>query len=131
MWKDGDATHLLPGQTHMTYDYRETVYGHAPVGDVTRTLSNGEFEKDRQTSKKRCSVQAARTSCAGQAPCSVSSGLRIPLTTVRRAFTPSDRSNYQGEGGDKHRTVAVGSTYPLGFELHTLRGLKKMPVRSA
>ncbi len=75
-WKDGEDTPLLPGQTNVTYDYRGIIYCHDPVSDVTRTMSNGGFEKDRQTLKKRCPAGTAGTPCAGQAQCPVASGLR-------------------------------------------------------
>ena len=134
MWKDGEDTRLLPGQTNVTYDYRGTVYCHDPVSNVTRTMNNGGFEKDRQTLKKRCPAQTAGTPCAGQAQCPVASGLRIPLNTDRRVFTPVDRASYQWEREYKHRTAVerVNSRLDVsfGFELHTIRGFQKMQMRS-
>ncbi|MCY0909999.1 MAG: transposase, partial [Sulfobacillus thermotolerans] len=134
MWKEGDATRLVPGQTNVTYDYRGTVYCHDPVEGVTRSMSNGGFEQDRQTLKKRCPAQAAGISCAGQAHCPVAAGLRIPLHTDRRVFTPVDRASYQWHREYKHRTAVerVNSRLDVsfGFELHTIRGFQKMRMRS-
>ena len=134
MWKDGESTHVLPGQTNVAYNYRGQVFCHDPVNGVEREMSHGGFEKDRQTLKKRCPAQTAGTTCAGQAQCPVASGLRIPLKTDRRVFTPIDRASYQWDREYKHRTAVerVNSRLDvsLGFELHTIRGLQKMQMRT-
>ena len=64
----------------------------------------------------------------------MASGLRIPLKTDRRVFTPIDRASYQWDREYKHRTAVerVNSRLDvsLGFELHTIRGLQKMQMRT-
>ena len=134
LWKDGEDTRVLPGQTNVTYNYRGQVFCHDPVDDVEREMSNGGFEKDRQTLKKRCPAHTAGTTCAGQAQCPVASGLRIPLKMDRRVFTPIDRASYQWDREYKYRTAVerVNSRLDVsfGFELHTIRGLQKMQMRS-
>ena len=61
-------------------------------------------------------------------------GLRIPLETDRRVFTPLDRDSYKWERECDHRTAVerVNSRRDVsfGFEVHTIRGLKKMHMRS-
>ena len=134
MWKDGEDTHVLPGHPNVTYNYRGQVFCHDPVDDVTREMSNRGFEKDRETLKKRCPARAAGSTCAGQARCPVASGLRIPLDTDRRVFTPIDRASYKWSREYKHRTAVerVNSRLDVsfGFELHTIRGQKKMEMRT-
>lgn len=133
MWKDGETTRLLPGHTNVVYDYHGTVSCHDPVSGVIRTMTNAGFERDRETLKKRCPAKAAGTVCAGAAQCPVASGLRIPIRTDRRVFTPIDRSSYQWAREYRHRTAVerVNSRFDVsfGFELHTIRGQKKMHLR--
>ena len=134
MWKDPDTTRTLPGQTNVTYNYRGTVFCHDPVTGAIHSMSNGGFEEARQTLKKRCPARFAGISCAGQDQCPVAPGLRIPLETDRRVFTPLDRDSYKWEREYDHRTAVerVNSRLDVsfGFELHTIRGLKKMQMRS-
>ncbi len=134
MWKDSDATRTLPGQTTVTYNYRGTVFCHDPVTGATHSMSNGGFEEARHTLKKRCPARFAGISCAGQDQCPVAPGLRIPLETDRRVFTPLDRDSYKWDREYDHRTAVerVNSRLDVsfGFEVHTIRGLKKMRMRS-
>ena len=134
MWKDGEATRLLPGQTTVTDNYRGEVFCHDPVTGQVHSLSNGGFEEARQTLKKRCPARFAGVSCAGQDQCPVASGLRIPLETDRRVFTPIDRASYQWDREYDHRTAVerVNSRLDVSFglERHTIRGLKKMRLRA-
>ena len=64
----------------------------------------------------------------------MASGLRIPLETDRRVFTPIDRASYQWDREYDHRTAVerVNSRLDVsfGFERHTIRGLKKMRLRA-
>ena len=61
-------------------------------------------------------------------------GLRILLETDRRVFTPLDRDSYKWDREYDHRTAVerVNSRWDVsfGFEVHTIRGLKKMRMRS-
>ncbi len=134
MWKDGETTRLLPGQTTVTDNYRGEVFCHDPVTGQVHSLSNGGFEEARQTLKKRCPARFAGVSCPGQDHCPVASGLRIPLETDRRVFTPIDRARDQWDREYDHRTAVerVNSRLDVsfGFERHTIRGLKKMRLRA-
>ncbi len=60
-------------------------------------------------------------------------GIRIPLDTDRRSFTPIDRTSYTWEREYAYRTAVerVNSRLDVsfGFERHTIRGMKKMQVR--
>ncbi len=110
------------------------VFCHEAVDGVEREMSNGGFEKDRQTLKKRCPAHTAGTTRAGQAQCPAASGLGIPLKVDRRVFTPIDRASYQWDREYKYRTAVERVNSRLdesfGFELHTIRGLQKMQMRS-
>lgn len=133
MWKDSDATRMLPGQTNVTYNYRGQVFCHDPVSGVEREMTNGGFEHDRNTLKKRCPAQQAGGACQGHAQCPVAGGLRISLKTDRRIFTPIDRASYKWKREYAKRTTVerVNSRLDVsfGFELHTIRGLAKMRLR--
>ena len=65
--------------------------------------------------------------------CPLASGLRVPIALDRRIFTPIDRSSYAWKKLYKGRTAVerVNSRLDVsfGFELHTIRGLKKMKLR--
>lgn len=85
-----------------------------------------DFEEARQRLKKRCPARYADVSCTGQDQCPVAQGIRIPLDTDRRIFTPVDRTSYTWEREYAHRTAVerVNSRLDVsfGFELHTIRG---------
>ena len=97
---------------------------------MEREMANGGFEQDLNTLKKRCSVGDARQR---HAQCLIAPGTRISLDTDRRVFTPIDRASYKWEREYAHLTVAEGVNSRLdvsfGFELHAIRGLKKMQMR--
>lgn len=133
MWRDPDATRVLPGHPTVTYNYRGEVFCHDPVTGQVHTMSNGGFEAGRQCLKKRCPARFAGVSCAGQNACPVAQGIRIPLKTERRIFTPIDRPSPQWAREYDRRTAVerVNSRLDVsfGFELHTIRGLQKMQLR--
>ncbi len=54
MWRDPDATRVLPGHSTVTYNYRGDVFCQDPVTGQVHTMSNGGFEVRRQRLKKRC-----------------------------------------------------------------------------
>lgn len=60
-------------------------------------------------------------------------GIRIPLETDRRMFTPIDRASYKWEKEYDKRTSVEHANNRLhvsfGFELHTIRGMAKMKMR--
>lgn len=133
MWKDKDETRLLSEYSNITHDYKGTVYCHCPLAGTRREMANGGFEKDRNTLKKLCPVKQYRIICSGASECQVKQGIRIPLKENRRLFTPIDRSSYKWKREYNKRTAVerVNSRLDvsLGFENHTIRGMKKMKVR--
>ncbi len=132
-WKDGEQTRLLPGHTNATYDLHGNVYCYHPQTDEQHRMANGGFEQDRRTLKKLCPARHFGIACDAQATCPLAKGLRVPLSTNRRIFTPIDRSSYAWIRLYKERTAVerVNSRLDVsfGFELHTIRGLKKMKMR--
>lgn len=75
----------------------------------------------------------AGITCDAQATCPVAQGIRIPLNTDRRVFTPVDRSSYTWSREYAYRTAVerVNSRLDVsfGFEWHTIRGMAKMRAR--
>ncbi len=133
LWKDGEPTRMLPGHDTVTYNYRGEVFCHHPETGEAHRMANGGFEADRATLKKRCPAKFSGITCDAQATCPVAQGIRIPLDTDRRVFTPVDRSSYAWEREYAHRTAVERVHSRLdgsfGFELHTIRGLAKMRAR--
>lgn len=133
MWKDGEKTKLISGQTHVLYDYAGTVYCHCPETGKQREMAYGGFEKERDTLKYRCPAMQYGVECKGRNSCPVTSGIRISLDEDRRVFTPLARSSYKWETIYKTRTAVervnsrIDEVY--GFEKHFIRGLTKMKVR--
>jgi len=134
LWKDGDATRVLPGQTNVVYDQHGTVSCYCPATGIRREMGNGGFEKDRGTLKKLCPAKHYGIECKGRAACPVAGGLRVPLTVDRRIFTPVDRSSYAWKRLYKGRTAVerVNSRLDVSFglEVHTIRGQRKMQFRA-
>lgn len=133
MWKDGEETRLLTGRTNATYDYQGRVYCFCPETGTKREMSNGGFEKDRNTLKKLCPAKQYGIKCRGYAKCPIRQGIRIPLEEDRRIFTPIDRASYKWKREYARRTAVerVNSRLDVsfGFEVHTIRGLSKMKMR--
>src|SRR5690625_737194 len=134
MWKDGDQTRLLADYDQVTYDYKGTVYCHCPLTGIQRKMTNGGFEKDRETLKRLCPARQYGVICKGAAECSVKQGIRIPLEENRRLFTPINRASYKWKREYNKRTAVERVNGRLdvsfGFENHTVRGMKKMKVKS-
>lgn len=133
MWKDGEATKVVSGQTNVVYNYKGTVYCVCPETGKEREMANGGFEKDRNTLKKLCPAKVYGITCKGQKQCPVGKGIRIRLEEDRRVFTPIDRSSRKWETLYAKRTAVerVNSRLDVSFgmEQHTIRGLSKMRVR--
>jgi hypothetical protein len=133
LWRDPDATRVLPGHPTVTYHDRGEVFCHEPVTGQVHPMSYGGFEAGRQCLKKRGPARFAGVSCAGQDACPVAQGIRLPLKTARRIFTPIDRPSSQWAQEYDRRTAVerVNSRWDVsfGFELHTIRGLQKMQLR--
>jgi hypothetical protein len=133
MWKDTDKTRLLEGQGNVVYNYKGNIYCCCPESGTQREMSNGGFEKDRNTLKKLCPAKQYGIECEGMIKCKVKQGIRISLAKDRRVFTPIDRASYKWEKEYDHRTAVerVNSRLDVsfGFELHTIRGMAKMKLR--
>jgi hypothetical protein len=125
MWRDPDKTRLLEGRENVVYDYKGTVSCVCPETGKQREISNGGFEKDRNTLKKLCPAKHMRIECAGAATCPIPQGIRIPLSEDRRIFTPIDRASYKWEKEYNKRSAVERVNGRLdvsfGFELHTIR----------
>jgi hypothetical protein len=136
MWKDGEPTRVLEGQTNIVYDHRGEVSCHCPVTNEQRVMPTGGFEHDRETIKYRCPAKHYGLECKGQDRCTVGSGsrqVRVPLSIDRRVFTPLPRSTDCWKQTYKKRTAVerVNSRIDgaFGFERHFIRGLAKMKLR--
>ncbi|MCY0900296.1 MAG: transposase [Firmicutes bacterium] len=133
LWKDGEATRLVPGYDTVTDNYRGDVFCHHPETGTAHPMAPGGFEADRDTLKKRCPAKVSGIPGDAQATCPVAHGLRIPWDTDRRVFTPLDRRSYTWEREYAHRTAVarVNSRrdVSLGLERHTIRGMAKMRMR--
>ena len=133
MWKDGEQTKLVDGQTNVVYDYQGNVYCYCPGTGERRAMAFGGFEKDRSALKYRCSASHYGFECKGCNRCPVGGAVRIKLSQDRRIFTPIARSSYQWKRLYKKRTSVerVNSRLDVsfGFEHHFIRGQKKMKVR--
>lgn len=132
LWKD-DPTRLLPGTTNVTYDYRGTIQCHCPKTGEVRKMAFSGFERDRASLKYTCPVVAYGASCLGCVNCPVKHSIRVPMYTDRRIFTPVARSSYKWQDLYNKRTAVerVNSRLDVsfGFEVHYIRGLKKMKFR--
>lgn len=133
LWKDGEATKLVPGETNVVYDFKGTVFCCDPVSGVQREMTYAGFEKDRGTLKYRCPALHYGVSCRGMCDCPVKSCIRIKMEEDRRVFTPLARSSYKWEREYDHRTAVerVNSRLDVsfGFENHYIRGQRKMQAR--
>jgi len=133
MWKDGEETKLVVGQTNIVYDYKGTVYCYDLTTGEKREMAFGGFEQARETLKYRCPAKHYGLECAGCANCPVGKAIRIPLEEDRRIFTPTARSSYVWKKLYNKRSAVerVNSRLDVsfGFEHHFIRGKKKMEVR--
>jgi hypothetical protein len=133
MWKDGEETKLVDGQTNVVYDYQGNVYCYCPMTGERRQMAYGGFENDRRTLKYRCPALHYGFDCKGCNRCAVTGAVRIKLSQDRRVFTPLARSSYRWERTYKKRTSVerVNSRLDVSFcfEQHFIRGQKKMKLR--
>jgi hypothetical protein len=108
-WKDGEETLVFEGKENVAYNYQGNVYCFCPETGMRREMTNGGFEKGRNTLKKLCPAKQM--------------GI----------FTPIDRTSYKWKREYDKRTAVerVNSRLDVsfGFELHTIRGMAKMKLR--
>lgn len=80
-------------------------------------------------------MKAYGIKCPSYGQCPHQGGIRIPLQTNPRIFTAVDRSSYKFDREYDFRTSVerVNSRLDVsfGFEQHTIRGKKKMMMRSS
>ena len=144
MWKQSDGADgtksLYPDRAdNIIYDYRGNVFCMCPVTGEKRDMAFCGFEKDRESLKYRCPAAHFELDCKGGGACGSGSAygriVRIPLEMDRRIFTPVPRSSQAWETKYAKRTAVerVNSRLDVsfGFEVHTIRGLAKMKLRSA
>jgi hypothetical protein len=133
MWKDKEQTRVLPGYENVTYNYQGQIYCYCPETGARREMAAGGFEESRKTIKKLCPAKQYGIECQSYGKCPVDHGIRIPLETDRRIFTPIDRTSYKWKRYYNKRTAVERVNSRLdesfGFEKHYIRGLKKMTIR--
>lgn len=133
MWQ-GDETRVLEGKENVVYDYCGNVYCYDPRTGKRHEMAYGGFEKGRETLKYRCPAYHYGLECKGEKECPLASSIRIPLSKDKRRFTPVARSSYKWEREYAKRTAVerVNSRLDVsyGFENHTIRGLKKMKLKT-
>jgi hypothetical protein len=139
-WKNPDETRILFPDVVDTvvYDVKGRVKCVCPATGEARPMTFWGFEEDRGTLKYRCPAVANGFECKGRADCPGASGsyskvVRIPIETAPRMFTPLPRDCKTWDRAYDRRTAVerVNSRIDqvLGFERHTIRGLKKMEAR--
>lgn len=141
MWKDGEPTRPLdPDRVDsIVYDEDGTIFCICPSSDERREMAYCGFEADRGTLKYRCPAAAYELQCAGRSICAPRKSdygriVRVPIELDRRLFVPLPRSSYKWRR-EYHKRTAVERVnsrldVSFGFELHTIRGKKKMRLRA-
>jgi len=133
MWKDSEETRQLEGRENIVYNYKGEVYCYCLKTGKKRQMPSGGFEGDRDTIKKLCPAKQYGIECKCMEECKARNGIRIPIKTDRRIFTPIDRSSYKWERYYKKRTAVERVNSRLdesfGFEKHYIRGKKKMEIK--
>ncbi len=122
----------LPNRKNGLYNDRGEVYCTHPSTKEKHPMAFAGFERDRECLKYRCQASSYGVVCKGHARCSAKRGVRIPLSTNRRLFTPVARSSYKWHNLQTH--LARKSTYEdyikeaLLPKLPFARGLDKLSL---
>jgi len=122
------------------YDEQGQRYCVCPRTGEQRELTFCGYEADRCTLKYRCPAAANGFECKGRKSCEAKADvgtfgrvIRVPLDLDRRIFTPIARHTAKWITAYARRSAVerVNSRLDcvLGFEQHTIRGLKKMSTR--
>ena len=131
MWKS-ELEKQLPGYKHVYYNEQGEVFCHDPKLGTRHTMSCDGYEAKRDSLRKKCPVRAYGIKCPSDGNCPSQGGVRIPLKTDYRIFNQVDRSSYKFTREYKHRTsverVNARLDNSLGFEQHTIRGIRKMTM---
>jgi len=132
MWKE-EKERPVRGYNDIYYNEQGEVYCYDPKLGTKHLMSCDGYEGKRDCLRKQCPVKAYGIRCPGYGNCPNQGGVRIPLTTDSRIFNAVDRSSYKFKREYRHRTSVerVNSRLDnnLGFERHTIRGMKKMTFR--
>ena len=90
------------------------------------------FEKKRSCLKYRCQASSYGVVCKGNERCTAKKGVRIPLSTNQRLFTPVARSSYKWHGllsfmknQDHYQTYLKETLFP---KLPFTRGVEKLTL---
>jgi len=133
LWQD-EKERPLPGHQDVYYNEKGEVACYDKAG-VKHTMSCDGYESSRNCLRKKCPVKAYGIKCPSYGQCPHQGGIRIPLSTNPRIFTAVDRSSYKFDREYDFRTSVerVNSRLDVsfGFEQHTIRGKKKMMMRSS
>jgi hypothetical protein len=122
----------------VVYDVKGTVLCVCPATGEVRHMEPWGYEADRQCLKYRCPAAVGEYPCRGRDQCPGAQSrygkvVRVPLEKNRRIFTPIARDSDAWAKAYARRTSVerVNSRIDrvLGFEQHTIRGLKKMSTR--
>jgi len=122
---------------------RRTLKYRCPLRGLQKTLPSSRTAKDAalfEDCKRRCPAAANGFECKGRASCEAMANvgvfgrvIRVPLEKDRRIFTPIARHTAKWKTAYARRSSVerVNSRLDcvLGFEQHTIRGLKKMTTR--
>ena len=126
----------------VVYTERGDIRCVCPASGEERAMAFTGYEADRESIKYRCPAAACGFECVGKSQCcQMAPGtpgafgriVRIPLEQDRRIFVPTPRTSPSFKRSYAKRTSVerVNSRIDnvLGFEHHTIRGLKKMRAR--
>ncbi|MFZ2800667.1 MAG: transposase [Syntrophorhabdus sp.] len=131
LWKD-EKERPLPGYQNIYYNERGEVFCYDAKNGERRTMSCDGYETSRHCLRKKCPVKSYGIKCPSFGRCPNQGGIRIPLSTDSRIFTAVDRSSYKWASEYALRTSVerVNSRLDVsfGFEVHTIRGEKKMTL---
>lgn len=144
MWKDCDGPDgtkcLYPDRAdHIVYDYRGGVFCVCPSTGEKREMAFNGFDAKRESIKYRCPAAYSEYECKGRSVCHPLGSkygrvVRIPLEKDPRVFTPTPRSSdgWVKKYAKRSAVERVNSRLDVsfGFELHTIRGMAKMKLRT-
>ena len=130
-WRE-KGTRLLENGKNVAYDEDGSVYCYEDDGK-RHLMANGGYDAKRDVLKKLCPQKAKGVPCHCSKDCTVKSGFRIKRSFDERIFTPVDRTSHKWERLYNMRSSVERVNSRLdrgyGFEVHTIRGIKKMTMR--
>lgn len=132
LWKD-EKERELPGYGNIYYNEDGEVICYDLKGGKRRTMCCDGYESGRGCLRKKCPAKAYGFKCASADICPARGVIRIPLGTDWRIFNAVDRSSLKWKREYAHRS-SVERVYSrmdvsLGFELHSLRGQRRVRLQ--